>query len=309
MMMKNKKLYRIWFVLILLCSCAVKPTLEAGRALHQKNNYKKALKTLQAYLLSKPSDREKVAEAHYLVAETYVQLSKKDKAEVEYLKIVEDFPGTKFARKSVLSGIDKVYGQSMIAEGKYRLVQRKFNSGIKLLRLFVVGAPDYELAPGALFFVAEGYDMKGDQDMARKVYQEVVDKYPETPYAGLCLRLLGHYLRNEGKYAEAEKMFLASQKHNPMNSNIEDCHLDLAELYHYKTKDYGKALIEYAKLHKKTQNPRIAPKSYYGSSSIYMEQNQNNKAIPLLKKILKDYDWCNEAKKAKVDLEKIKSNP
>jgi tetratricopeptide (TPR) repeat protein len=151
--------------------------------------------------------------------------------------------------------------------------------------------------------------MKGDANMARKGYQDVVDKYPNTPYSALSLRFLGHYLRDEGKYAEAEKKYLASQKHNSMNSNLEDCRLDLAELYHYKIKDLDKALTEYAKLHIKTQNPRIAPKSYYGSASIYIERNQYDKAKPLLEKIIKDYDWSKEAEKAKKDIEKINNLP
>ena len=304
-----KRHYRAWLILILFCSCAVKPTLEEGRVLHHQKSYTKALEALQGYIKTKPADKEKVAEAQYLIAESYINLQEKDKAEAAYLKTITKYPGSEFARKAVLNGIEKVYGQSMIAEGKYRLVQRKFDSGIKLLRLFVTGVPDFELAPSALFFVAEGYDMKGDEKMARKTYQEVVDKYPNTPYAALSLRFLGHYLRDEGKFAQAAAKYLDSQKHNSMNSNLEDCYLDLAELYHYKTKDLDKALVEYAKLHKETQNPRLAPRSYYGSASIYMQQNKNDKAIPLLKKIIKEYYWSNEAKKAKGDLEKIKATP
>jgi TolA-binding protein len=305
--MKKNRTYGSWLVLFLLCSCAVKPTLENGRNLYQEKNYKKAVTVFSGYLQKKPVDKEKAAEAQYLVAESYIKLNEKDQAEKAYLETIKNYPGTQYAHEAVLSGVDKVYNQSMLAEGKYRLVQRKFDSGINLLRLFVTGAPDFELAPSALFFVAEGYDMKGDTKMARKTYQEVTDKYPNTPYSALSLRFLGHYLRDEGKFPEAESKYLASQKHNPMNSNLEDCYLDLAELYHYKMKDLDKALSEYTKLHIKTQNPRFAPKAYYGSASIYMERNQNDKAIPLLEKILKDYDWSNEAKKAKKDLEKIKN--
>lgn len=305
--MKKYISYGLWLVLFLFCSCAVKPTLENGRNLYQGENYKKAVTVFSGYLQSKPKDKEKAAEAQYLVAESYVKLNEKSQAEEAYLKTIENYPGTQFAQEAVLNGVDKVYNQSMLAEGKYRLVQRKFDSGINLLRLFAAGAPGFELAPSALFFAAEGYDMKGDAKTARKVYQEVVDKYPNTPYSALSLRFLGHYLRDEGKFLEAESKYLASQKHNPMNSNLEDCYLDLAELYHYKIKDLDKALSEYAKLHIETQNPRFAPKAYYGSASIYIERNQNDKAIPLLEKILKEYDWSKEADKAKKDLEKIKN--
>jgi len=305
--MKKNKSYCSWLLLLLFCSCAVKPTFESGSTLYQDKNYKKAVIAFSGYLQTKPEDKEKAAEAQYLLAESYIKINDKKQAEEAYLNTIKNYPGTHFAREAVLNGVDKVYDQSMIAEGKYRLVQQKFDSGINLLRLFVTGAPDFELAPGALFFVAEGYDMKKDTQMARKTYQEVVDKYPNTPYSALSLRFLGHYLRDEGKFREAESNYLASQKHNPMNSNLEDCYLDLAQLYHYKLKDLDKALIEYKKLHVKTQNPTFAPKAYYGSASIYMERNQNDKAIPLLEKILKDYDWSKEADKAKKDLEKIKN--
>ncbi len=308
-LMKKIRPYYTSLVLMFLCSCAVKPTLENGKSLYEGKKYSKAIEVLTGYLQKKPLEKEKGAQAQYLLAESLLKIKKNKKAEKAYLKTIENYPGTKFARKAVLEGIDKVYDQSMIAEGKYRLVQRKFSSGIRLLKLFAAGAPDYELAPGALFFVAEGYDMKGDKKKARKAYQNVVDKYPETPYSALSLRFLGHYLREEGKYAEAVKKYLVSQKHNSMNSNLEDCRLDLAELYHYQTKELDKALTEYAKLHIKTQNPRIAPRSYYGSASIYIEQNQNDKAKPLLEKIIKDYDWSKEAEKSKKDLEKIKNLP
>jgi TolA-binding protein len=305
--MKKRGYFSFCWMLILCFSCAVKPTFENGRLLYGEKNYKKALMALSVYVQTEPEDKAKAAEALYMIAESHIKLNEKSNAEKAYFELIENYPGTEYSRKAVLKGIDKVYGQSMLAEGKYRLVQRKFDSGIKLLRLFVSGAPDFELAPPALFFVAEGYDMKGDQKMARKTYQEVVDKYPNTPYSALCLRFLGHYLRDEGKYTEAESKLLASQKHNSMNSNLEDCWLDLAELYHYKTKDLDKALVEYAKLFKKTQNPRLAPKAYYASASIYMGRDQNDKAKPLLEKIIKDYDWSKQKKKAKEALEKIKN--
>ena len=308
-LMKNIRPYYASLVLMLLCSCAVKPTFENGKNLYERKNYSKAIEVLTGYLQKKPLEKEKGAQAQYLIAESYHNMKKNKKAEKAYLKIMKNYPGTKHSRKAALEGIEKVYNQSMIAEGKYRLVQRKFSSGIKILKLFAAGAPDYELAPGALFFVAEGYDMKGNTKKAREAYQNMADKYPNTPYSALSLRFLGHYLRDEGKYAEAEKKYLASQKHNSMNSNVEDCRLDLAELYHYKTKDLDKALAEYAKLHIKTLNPRIAPRSYYGSASIYIERKEIDKAKPLLEKIIKDYDWSKEAEKAKKDIEKIKTLP
>lgn len=70
-----------------------------------------------------------------------------------------------------------------LAEGIY--AKQDPQESIKMVDRLVADYPDYENNPVALFMLASYvYDEQlGDLDKARETYQQIVDNYPDSPFA------------------------------------------------------------------------------------------------------------------------------
>ena len=69
-----------------------------GEANFGKKNYEEAIKHFQ--LVFQYERSEKLADAHYMMAQSYERLGKKANAKEEYEKVVKDFPTSRLVQKA-----------------------------------------------------------------------------------------------------------------------------------------------------------------------------------------------------------------
>lgn len=195
---------------------------------------------------------------------------------------------------------------SALSKAKLLVLQTRFAEARSRLKNFLKESPGHEMAPEAQFMIGESYDMENKAEPAKAAYQKTIDDYPDTPQAGTAAMMLKRYAVKEKNYKKALEFVKLSMEHNKMNSNIEDGIFALATIYDKYLRKPDKALGEYSKLLKDTQNPRLAPKSYLGAIKIYQKKGEDIKVVQLATVLAKKYTWSKESRQAKEILEKYK---
>lgn len=194
-----------------------------------------------------------------------------------------------------------------IASGKYYQALGQHEDAIDFFREFITKESLFN--PEAQYLIGESYGNLGDQASAEAAYNQVLIKYPTSPYAALALRRLGGIYRQRGEYKQAIKKYAKAIEVLKTDPNEEWCTFTIAQVYHYDLKDYAAALAGYNSLinKKELKNPRFASRSYLNIARIYVEQKRYSEAEKTYKLIMEDYSWSSQAEAAKAEIRKLKN--
>jgi outer membrane protein assembly factor BamD len=205
----------------LLTACAAKkpPELrgadhyfEKGTADYDRGRYLDAVESFQRIVSNFPG-HARVAEAQWLLAQSYFGLEEYVNAAFEYERLVDIYPSSQWRDDAQFMIGESYYEQSRRAE----LDQTETYQALAAFRRFIEDNPASERLAEARQRIVDGraklakkeflagrlYHRQGYLKSARMAYEQLLNAYPETPWYWRGLAQLGDVARLEGELDEA----------------------------------------------------------------------------------------------------------
>ncbi|MFI5399560.1 MAG: tetratricopeptide repeat protein [SAR324 cluster bacterium] len=133
-----------------------------------------------------------VTDAHFYMGQNFTALLQAEDAIANFRKFLDNGGDPKLNAAAHYELGDALYN-----EGRYMEARSEFDSGRR-------EDPEYSNSRSLLLFhIGETYYENAELDLARGVYQQLLQRYPERAYSKLVGLRLGDLLRDEGKSAEA----------------------------------------------------------------------------------------------------------
>lgn len=150
---------------------AIKYVSQKADVSYRTGDYEKALQSYDVMKYSFPEDKELLAKADYYIARSYSKMGQSGSAEKKLVTLLA-------------SDIPKQWDkQSRIALGHLYLSENKQTSAVEVFKEFLKEYPKDEMAPYAQYSIAWGYWAMRRKEESVLAYQQVIDKYPRSPYA------------------------------------------------------------------------------------------------------------------------------
>jgi outer membrane protein assembly factor BamD len=165
------------------------------------NIYKMVIKNYPYY--------EKADEAQYRIADCYMQMKKYEIARIEFDKVSSQYPDSPL--------IDDAEYQKGICWSKestrFPNSEQLFEKAIKSFEEFIARYPESEFVDEAkeelenlnnrksekIYQVAKFYEKSGDMNAAKIYYQQVIEQFPNSMWAGISKSRLDIILKNENQ--------------------------------------------------------------------------------------------------------------
>jgi len=151
--------------------------LERGRSFHEAERWNRAISVLSEFTMSYPFHDE-IAEASFLLAESYYKGGQFDLAAIEYRRIAQRFPDSEFAERAELMVAESYFSASPRTD----LDQSKTELALSYFRDFVTYHPRSE-------FVAQAEDgiRRCREKLAKKEYDVLRSYYRLGQYESVVL--------------------------------------------------------------------------------------------------------------------------
>ena len=162
-------------------------------------------------LLEHYPDDDLAMNARFYLGETLIQLNQNQKAEALFDELLERDPHSQFAVRS----------EFRLAECKY--LRNDFENAKRLFQTFVDSHSGNPLTEFALPYLGELHLRASEISQARDVYQEALNKFPNSGLSHKSRLGLAQSLHRLGQYGEAERFyrFLSAQTTNPLGDDAQ----------------------------------------------------------------------------------------
>ncbi|WP_282036382.1 tetratricopeptide repeat protein [Saccharicrinis aurantiacus] len=235
-----------------------------GEAKYRLRKYEAAVADYNTYILNPGSFNTGHFDlAHYNIA--YAEFKQKNYTEAQswwrkYISLEKD--------KS-----SRTIGDAYNRIGDCYFVQRDFNTAISYYNQgasISKSSPDYAMYQEA---ISLGILKKHDAKIAE--LQDIVQKYPSSPYVDDALYEMGQSYVTIGKYDDAIRKFKTIKEKYPSSSYSKKAMLQLGLVY-YNNNDYNNSLSFYKRVINEYPNSEEAQASLQGVRNIYMDRNDLN---------------------------------
>lgn len=186
----------------------------------------------------------------YRAGEAYDQLGWHEAAVQSYQKLKERFPDSDYARKAD-------YGLSW---SLYR--SQKYDAAILAIDAFMKQYPKSPLKGGLEYLKGNCYLKQKDYGKAEALYQQVTNRYPDTPYARQAQYKMAVSLMAHDSNDEAKRLLVPLSNGDSGSSMSGDATFLLATL-HMDAKEYAEAALQFLRVVEKY------PKSEFQVDSLY----------------------------------------
>jgi len=85
--------------------------------------------------------------------------------------------------------------------------RRDYSKSIEIYRKILERYPNYEHADGAAYLLAYCLAEQGDEDSAKTIYEQLIEKYPDSPYVPEAHVRLGEHYFNRNQYDRAIEQY------------------------------------------------------------------------------------------------------
>ena len=102
--------------------------------------------------------------------------------------------------------------------GKDQMIKRSYSSGRSALNDLLTKFPDSDLAPDAIFEIAQSYRAENNLNAADSAYADLAARYPDSPHIPSALYKRGLILKSLGKQAEARRLFQEVRRRFPRSA-------------------------------------------------------------------------------------------
>ena len=122
-------------------------------------------------LVDRYEGTEAAGYATFLLAKHYLDKNDTTTAKTFFKKYIDDYGNDKMLLQAAMVG----YADCLVMEKNYEEAARYYERAAKL-------NPDFPEVPAYLFSAAMAYKQAGKADKARKLFEEIVNKYPKSAY-------------------------------------------------------------------------------------------------------------------------------
>ncbi len=237
------------------------------------------------------------------IAQSYFQLRNYNKAIIFYKLLLEKFPdyklknyvvdkldrATRYKSDFVLSlelGLGGV--QSDFEKCKELFDEKRYQEAFRALTIYLKHYPNGPFASSAEFLIADSYFNLSNFDLASKLFQQVINKYPQSEERYLANRRL-------------EK--IASLQNKKDNSSLEEIYKKA--LNNYYQKKYDSAIEEFSDFITLYPQSDLAPNCQYWLAESYYSLDKKSEALFEFEKVLKDYPQSSKVEDAKIKIKMI----
>lgn len=158
-----------------------------------KNGYYDVTAQLFSDFVSSFPLSPQVANAQFMIGQSYFKLAKYEEARVEFLKVVNNYPDSKQASESWL----------MLSKSLKKL--KRFKEAARTLEKIAIFFPESESAPESLFEASKIYEELEDYEKSLKTLEEIEKRYSNSQfYFPSRIQKVSIY-RNSGEFSKAHK--------------------------------------------------------------------------------------------------------
>ena len=236
--------------------------------------------------------RPDLPEMLYWITDRYERVGKYEDAKRNYQQIAQNFPDSPFADKARL-GVSKENAISLI-------MSKDFVGAKAAIDKLVVDFAGRSELPETLYWITERYEQINKFDEAKGVYQQMIQKFPDSPYAEkarLGLRrvdVMAFMDSNDSNQAEAalNKMIVDFNGNSDLSWALfiigEKCFLDgnTPDFMQRSLKIFEKLIIDYPN---NNAVVNVYPDIYRYAGDCYSMQKAHSKALACYKKVFDEY--------------------
>ncbi len=237
------------------------------------------------------------------IAQSHFQLRNYDKAIIFYKSLLEKFPDYKL-RSYVVDKLERAskYKNDFVLslelgsggvqldfeKCKQLFDDKRYQEAFRALAIYLKQYPSSPFASNAEFLIADSYFNLSNFDLATKLYQQVISKYPQSEEKYLASRRL-------------EK--LSSLQNKKDNSSLEQIYKKALDKYYQK--DYDSAIEEFSDFLTLYPSSELAPNCQYWLAESYYSLDKKSEALIEFEKVIKDYPESNKEKDSKIKIKMI----
>jgi len=237
--------------------------------------YVRAQETVEEY--------DSKAKIQKLIGDNYQKWGKYDKAIEAYRRVITNYPQSPYLPQAQFYIGEAYYYWAKHEEnkGNYEEAKKKYEEAIKAYQAVLEDYPDADtkLLAQALYSAGWSAEQLGDRERAIRFYTQVVERYPRSPSAPVCMLRLGRVAYDSGKYADAERYYRQMIEKYPDAPEVGDAYYYLG-LVLRKKGEKDEALEMFSKV------PETAGQSYVAArlamASLYAEMEKPEKAEAVL---------------------------
>jgi len=193
--------------------------LRIGDIYYQRKNYQKSREVLSRISIQFPKRGQIIAQAQYLIAQSYEKQGQWDRAVNEFESITTNFPTTVQALEVPLH-IATYYLQ----QGNPKLAQTFYDKAVSQYQKLLEKYPKTQLELMALKYTARCYTLQSKWKEGIETLDKIIDKYPQTSDAYEALRaqatIFEQKLNQKNKAKEVYSEILTRFPNNPSASEI-----------------------------------------------------------------------------------------
>ncbi len=156
--------------------------------------------------------------ALYMLAETAVAMKNSDLAEQRWLTLLSKFPN------------DPLAEESLYRSGELRYISSDWNAGADLFTRYRSAFTSGRFLDTVLWSGGDSYNRAGNTDLAILWWQELVKKYPKSPFTSRAYSELIDSYRKKGEYASAVKTAEAYKVMFPSDAALNEVDTAIGEL-------------------------------------------------------------------------------
>ena len=237
------------------------------------------------------------------IGQSYFNLREYDKAIQSYELLLDKFPNYKL-EKYVLDKIERAaeYKKDLVLslelgsggvqtdfeKCKKLFDDKQYQKSARALKLYLQNYPDSPFASNAEYLIADSYFNLGDFELAAKLYQQVIEKYPQSEELYLSKRRL-------------EK--IGSLKEKKSGSSLTEIYKKALDKYY--AKNFDAAIEEFSDFLTLYPKSDLAPNCQYWLAESFYSLDKKSQALSEFEKVVKFYPSSSKAKDAKIKIKMI----
>ncbi|RKY33639.1 MAG: hypothetical protein DRP68_01685 [Candidatus Omnitrophota bacterium] len=256
-----------------------------------QGKYKEAQRELTQIINNFSSKPEIASRAQFAIGRLYESQGKWEKALKEYEKIMDLYPLTPVGLNMPLYFL-RYYRNINDAQEE----DKSYRQGIRYYYKLINEFAETQVIPVVKDYLAFLHLAKGEWQKAIKVWDEIIDEYPESAQAIKAFLLKAEtYLNKTKDLSRAINVYREFLNRYPKHKLSGEVKIKLAKSYYSNSQieDAKKTYLEIIKDY--SQNPTLTLQAYIGLSYCYREEADTQKVMEIYNKIKNNYPETKQA--------------
>lgn len=191
--------------------------------------------------------------------------------------------------------------KSLMKDAKEFSVKGQFSKAIELYQEIVEKYPESGQAEESLFWLGYSYEAEGNIDQAVSNYDRLLNKFPNSKFGADALRKKANILITGNNFKQATEALETLISKYPKSSYANEANSELGDIYGYKLNDFEKALTSFKRYKVSGQE-----KAYMDFKLRFFNDNQDFNNEPLkMYCVGKQQSEENKLEKAEETLKKL----